>query len=69
MGQHFYSREEVEAHCSNNSTCMGFHVVGPVWRSCPIDSQISGGIGCTLYKKGKFKKSDSHKVFFGHLFN
>ena len=48
---------------------MGFHVVGPQWRSCPYDSQISGGIGCTLYKKGKFKKSDSHEVFFSSVYN
>ena len=48
---------------------MGFHVVGPQWRSCYHDSVISFGIGCTLYKKGKFKKSDSHKVFFSSVYN
>jgi len=50
-GKHFYSREEVEAYCSDNPSCIGFHVVGPQWRTCYHDSVISGGIGCTLYKK------------------
>lgn len=50
-GKHFDNREEVEAHCSDNPSCIGFHVIGSQWRSCPHDSEIHGGIGCTLYKK------------------